>query len=321
MIQTVHNFNIPLKKADRLSNLLGIDLWIKRDDLLPMTGGGNKVRKMARFVRDAEQKGCNAIVTTGGLQSNHARVAALMAAEKGWPCRLILHGNPEERPGGNLLLIRLAGAEVTFVEPMQIRDAMQQAMDELANKGYRPYEVPGGGHSLIGSLAYVDAAEEASLQFHACHCQLDFAVLASGTGTTQAGLIAGFEKADLSTKVIGISVARKKNRGTQVIDESLAEVRSHFGMTHPGPEVDFRDDWVGDGYEKAGHDVLSAIRLAAETNGLILDPTYTGKAFLGLLDLVKRNEIPQGSKVLFWHTGGLLNLMATQYNVIGENAS
>ncbi|WP_292847853.1 1-aminocyclopropane-1-carboxylate deaminase/D-cysteine desulfhydrase [Nostoc sp. NMS8] len=305
----------PLQRLFLIGQHLNIDLRTMRDDLFPMTGGGNKARKIIKILQSAENQGCNALVTTGGIQSNHGRVTALAAAQRGWRCKLILHGDKKEvaNPKGNLLLILLAGAEIEIVQPDEIASAMQSAMDAFRSQGLTPCEIPGGGHSVTGAMAFVEAVDELKEQCQPDGWQADWVILASGTGTTQAGLIVGLERLGWQTKVLGISVARHNPRGKDIVEESCRELRSHLGLPSRTETIDFRDDWVGEGYEQAGTTVLSAISTAAAMEGLILDPTYTGKAFAALLDLVHTGEIAKNSKVLFWHTGGLLNIMASNY--------
>jgi 1-aminocyclopropane-1-carboxylate deaminase/D-cysteine desulfhydrase-like pyridoxal-dependent ACC family enzyme len=168
-------------------------------------------------------------------------------------------------------------------------------------------------------MAYVEAVEELQRQ-----CQQDgwrpgWIILASGTGTTQAGLVVGIERLGWATQVVGISVARPNPRGGEVVTKACEEVAQDLGLRVGSWSVDFRDDWIGEGYEKADGSVLSTIRLAAQEDALILDPTYTGKAFCALLDLVDEGEIAEGAKVLFWHTGGLMNLLASDYAIIEGN--
>lgn len=304
----------PVQPLERLGASLCIDLRVKRDDLLPIPGGGNKLRKIARIMDEARAQGCNALVTTGGTQSNHARVTALAAAAQKWPCRLILHGSPDalRRPMGNLLLAMLAGADVVIVRPDGIAAGMAEAMQALRDEGFNPYEVPGGGHTVQGSLAYVDAVREFSGQ--ECDWVPDFIVLPSGTGATQAGLIVGCRRQGWSTHVIGISVARRNPRGTEVVWKAAQEAASHCGVVLDRSVVDFRDAWIGKGYEHVDARVLAVIRDIARQEGVFLDPTYTGKAFTALCDLVREGEIPRGSRVLFWHTGGLLNLLSSPYS-------
>jgi len=310
----------PLERCPRLSKHLGIDLRVKRDDLFPFFGGGNKARKILGFVREAEALGCNALITTGGLQSNHARVTALAAASKGWLCKLVLHGDPRalHNPRGNLLLMLLAGAEVIVVSPDQIRRSLEIAERDLVTQGHRPLVIPGGAHSLIGALAYVEAAQELLEQCEELKWYPSWLILPSGTGTTQAGLVVGLERAGWQVHVVGISVARHNPRGQAIIEEACRDLRKHLGMDSFERETSFRDEWVGEGYEKAYPRVWESIRLAATLDGLILDPTYTGKAFAGMIDMLASGEIERGAKVLFWHTGGLFNLMAADFPCISE---
>ena len=302
----------PLEPLPALGAQLGIELLCKRDDMLPYYYGGNKVRKIFGICRHAEALGSDALVTTGGLHSNHARVSALAAAARGWRTTLVLHaeaGAPTS--SGNALLARLAGAEVVLVEPSEIAAAMQRAMDTLTRQGYTPFEIPGGGHCLSGSLGYVAAVHELAAQ-----CGVpDYVIVASGTGTTQAGLLVGCEQLGWSTRVLGVSVARAQQRGEAVIDEACAELRAHFGTAHTPRSPEFFDDWVGGGYEQVYPELLDTIRWAA-LNGLLLDPTYTGKAFQGLVSMVREGKIEAGARVVFWHTGGLINLLASPHRKV-----
>jgi 1-aminocyclopropane-1-carboxylate deaminase/D-cysteine desulfhydrase-like pyridoxal-dependent ACC family enzyme len=305
-------FNTPVSRLGRLSTDLRIDLRVKRDDLLPLTGGGNKVRKLARILEAEEQAGTgiNALVTNGGLQSNHARVTALLAASRGWPCKLVLHTEPGDVPpaSGNFLLMRLAGADLRLVTADEVASALELAREDLVAAGLRPRVIPGGAHTLEGALAYADAVDELLEDPLLRGWTPDWVVLASGTGATQAGLVAGFARAGLrGTRVVGVSVARRNPRGQAAVQSSCEELARALGLEPL--TVDFRDEWVGPGYEKPTPATLEALQHAARSEGLVLDPTYTGKAFAALLDLVARGEIPQGARVLFWHTGGLLNLM------------
>lgn len=304
-----------LQPLSRLSQDLAVSLYVKRDDLLPMIGGGNKVRKVNEIFKDVEHLECNALVTTGGAQSNHARVVSLSAAQKDWRCKLILHGNPKEleRPKGNLLLMLLSGAEVEVVAPDEIADAMQCAMEALRADGLRPYEIPGGGHCLAGARAYADAVEELAFQCESLSWFPDWIIHASGTGATQAGIVAGVERCGWSTKVVGISVARRNPRGCSIVEQSYQELRTDLGLMGPEHAIDFRDAWVGKGYEKADQKVIETIKYVAKSSGLMLDPTYTGKAFTALIDMIHSGEIASGDNVLFWHTGGLLNLLSSSY--------
>lgn len=304
----------PLQPAERISSDLGVYLYFKRDDLFPALGGGNKARKLSKIIPELEQNGYNALVTTGGLQSNHARATALIAAEKGWPCKLILHGNPVEigKESGNLLLMRLSGAEIIYVQPDEISDAMNDALLRLRADGYKPAEIPGGGHCIAGSMSYVEAMDEIVDQCRDVGWFPDYIILPSGTGTTQAGIIAGVKREGLKSRVVGISVARDNPRGRTVIIESYSGLCDLLDIPFKEEDINFKDEWTYGGYECAGEQIFSTILWAARIEGLILDPTYTGKAMTALIDLVKRGEIKKGANVLFWHTGGILNLMASK---------
>lgn len=306
----------PFHALPKMGQFLNIDLRIKRDDLLPVSGGGNKLRKAVRIFNEVNRKGCNAVVTIGGLQSNHARVVALLAAQRGWRCKLVLHGSPSalNHPVGNTLLMRLAGAEIVVVSSDQIASAMKKATQDFRNDGYMPYEIPGGGHSLEGAMAYVDAVKELEEQCKNDQWRPEWIIHASGTGTTQAGIIAGLESVGWQTRVAGISVARENQRGTDILEQFCIELRQHLKLdSNAGQPVDFRDDWISGGYEKSEQNVFSVIRMAGKMEGLILDPTYTGKAFCALIDLVNSGDIKRGARILFWHTGGLINLLASNY--------
>jgi 1-aminocyclopropane-1-carboxylate deaminase/D-cysteine desulfhydrase-like pyridoxal-dependent ACC family enzyme len=316
----------PLEPFPRLGEAVGLELWVKRDDLYPSPGGGNKARKIVRILEDAEGAGSDALVTTGGIGSNHARVTALEAARRGWACRLVLHGDADSlrRPMGNLLLMILSGARIEIVEPTGIGPAMEAAVAALRAKGHRPFEIPGGGHCLAGARAYQAAGVELDRQCREVGFDPEIVLLASGTGTTQAGIVAGLAEAGRPARVVGISVARRNPRGRAFV---LAAYRELTGAPGPdqdetaGPEprpMEFRDEWVGEGYGKASARVHAAIRRAA-AHGLILDPIYTGKAFHALEEMVDAGEIERGTRVLFWHTGGLLNLMAESAFATGDD--
>jgi D-cysteine desulfhydrase len=301
----------PLIEHSRLLAKFGfdIDLRIKRDDLYPMAGGGVEARKIGYIMRDLIANGHDVIVTNGGPQSNHARAAAVLSAQLGIKCHIVVVLEPRKvyRDTGNILLMRLSGATIEFCSKEQLASCMDQAVGRFQTKGYNPVYVWGGGHCLAATIAFIDAANEAQSQCG--EWQPNYLVFASGTGTTQAGLAIGY--AGKSTRVIGISVARDTERGTQVINECISE---YFNCIFPHKrstiEIDFRDEWTDGGYEKTSFALLDVIARAAQA-GCFVDPTYSGKALRGLKELVERGEIPQGSKVLFWHTGGLMNLLAS----------
>lgn len=305
----------PLYKLNRLSIKFGIDLFVKRDDLLPISGGGNKYRKIKRILTSPDATNTNALITTGGLQSNHARVTAIFAARHGWKCGLVLHGSEVNGLiGGNYLISKLTGAEIVVVYPDQIAESIEVMHQQFLNDGYNPYIIQGGGHCVYGALAYKEAIAELKEQCATINWFPDWIIFPSGTGTTQAGIQSGIDSVKWdAVKVVGISVARVNPRGVNVVKESYQELCDYEGTHSFLDRVDFRDQWIAGGYEKADVKILDTIRLAGRTEGLILDSTYTGKAFTALIDMVESGEIDKGSRVLFWHTGGLLNMMSSLY--------
>lgn len=300
----------PVKKYPRLSAHLGVDLRVKHDDLFPFTGGGAKARKILPILSQAETEGANALVTVGAANSNHARVTAISAAEKGWKCIIVVQGL-EDYSQGNLMLMRLAGAELRFVGNHEVAAAMDGAMHDLRGEGYRPYYIWGGGHGIQGMMAFNLAVDEFVEQ--AAGWQPDYVFHASGTGGTQAGLHVGFHRLLPEASVVGISVSRKRDRGKRVVEESVTELCRHIGIAEGSAiakTVQFEDRWVGEGYAMASPELIDVIGLAARIEGLVTDPTYTGKAFKAIVDLRREGRIRAGQKVLFWHTGGLINLFS-----------
>lgn len=285
----------PLK---RLAEKWGVDLWIKRDDLIPHFMGGNKVRKMFGILQaEIERSGRpNVLITNGGAESNHARVVALMGAQMDCEVHLVLHGR---RPAsgdarGNSFFYQSAGAQAHYVPSEAIAGTIAGIQSREIEKGRSVFVIPGGGHSHDGASAYSAAVTELDEQ-------PDYIVHASGTGGTQAGLLLGVESVGWRSRVIGFSVARAAERG---IDEIAKLLPDGF----PQEKLDFRDGFRFGGYEKFDEELLNFVRVVVREEGLPLDLTYTGKAMFGLYKLISNGEIALGSKVVFWHTGGLLNL-------------
>ncbi|MDP8240574.1 MAG: pyridoxal-phosphate dependent enzyme [Candidatus Hatepunaea meridiana] len=312
----MHSDYLYIQELPTLSQELNLDICTVRDDHYPFYFGGNKARKSRYIMQEISDLGCNAVVTTGGIQSNHARVVALGAAERNWPCVLVLHGEGnEEMPRGNEKIMRLTGAIMKIVKPTDIANTIKESIEQLTEQRYKPYEVPGGGHCLAGSLAYADVIEQLKKLCNRTKWYPDYIIHASGTGTTQAGLLCGLRKIGWETRVIGISIARCNPYGGKVVQEAYRQIMEHLECSVNLGDVDFRDDWICGGYEKADRSVFRTIGTIAKMEGLILDPTYTGKAFNGMLNIIDSGEIPRYSKVIFWHTGGLMNLLASEQSL------
>lgn len=286
----------------------GTLISLVRDDLFPLFLGGNKARKMVNIIGDIDKNHCNAVVTTGGIQSNHCRVVALACTLNQWKCKLVLHGSKEQffSERGNALLMRMADVQLEFVDGSHIGSSMDLAMEEFIQQGYRPYYLYGGGHNKAGTIAYVEAVHELKKALPA-NTGIDHIFLASGTGSTQAGILAGCRQVGWhQTRVHGISVAREKKRGTEAILESLEFLGANRDeyMSH----IDFSDGFLFGGYGKSTQELQEFVLQIATDTGILLDTTYTGKAFYGMIETIKKQKLT--GKILFWHTGGIFNLMA-----------
>jgi 1-aminocyclopropane-1-carboxylate deaminase/D-cysteine desulfhydrase-like pyridoxal-dependent ACC family enzyme/GNAT superfamily N-acetyltransferase len=304
----------PLESWPRLADALGLDLELraKRDDLYASPGGGSKARKARHIFREVLEGGHDVVVTTGGPQSNHARACALLAAELGIDCHLVIVLEPGAAypDAGNVLLMRLAGATMEFCAKDELAARMDEAVARYRNAGRNPKYVWGGGHCLAGTVAFVEAAAEARAQCG--EWRPEVLLLASATGSTQAGLAIGY--AGLPVRVVGISVARDRARGLPAVQECVDEYLERSPPSAAGrPDValEFRDEWTEGGYERTSPALLEIVERAAKV-GVLVDPTYSGKALRGLVELVRRREFAPGSRVLFWHSGGLMNLQASE---------
>ncbi len=289
------------------------NIKVFRDDLYPFLGGGNKGRKMDAISKDIFLKGANSLVTTGGIQSNHCRAVAIFAAQQKMRCTLVLHGPQEDfyKQSGNAKIMRLSGAEIVFVsEAAKIGSTMDQAMLQYENAGLNPYYIYGGGHTKEGGKAYIDVVYELKEYCKKNNWHPDFIFHASGTGSTQSGIMAGLDKYNfVNTKVIGISVGRKSEQAIQIVSDFYKELCFHYQINCLGREVIVLDDYLMGGYGKHNEE-LKALSLNSIRNyGFTLDTCYTGKAFYGMLDFIVKNNINE-EDVLFWHTGGIFNFLA-----------
>lgn len=290
----------------------GKEIKVVRDDIFPFIGGGGKARKAVYYEDMLREKGYNAVVTCGGIQSNHNRAIALICAKNGWKCHLCIQGSEERflSEKGNALLDRLSGAECELIRPEDTAVAMDSAMAKLSAEGYKPYYCHGGGHDLPGGVAFVEAVEELKRQCEAEDYKPDYIFHASGTGSTQAGIVVGLEKVGWGdVKVVGISVARQQERGKQVIAEFANMLGEHYGMRKDFTDgIIFSTDYLYGGYEQYTPEMLAYLERAMKETGLMFDTTYSGKGFYGMMDYVKKNQL-DNKNIMFWHTGGLMNLM------------
>jgi L-cysteate sulfo-lyase len=292
----------PLEPAPRLAAALGLEgdrLRIKRDDLTGLGAGGNKVRKLERTVAAALRSGADALVTIGAAQSNHARLTAAAGARLGLPVTLVLAGKPGGPAVGNLLLNALFGARIRWAGDADDRALAALADDvaaELASGGAHPAVIPFGGSNRDGALAYADAARELRGQLPG----ESVSVVAVGSGGTMAGLVAGLG----AGSVLGVDTGAVEDPRTAV-----AALASAIAPEPVAPDsLRLRADQVGSGYGTLTGKAAQAVRLAARTEGIVLDPVYTGRALAGLAAAVRDGDIGAGTPVVFWHTGGLPGL-------------
>ena len=289
-----------------------IALKAVRDDIFPFLGGGSKARKAAAYERFLRENGYNAVVTCGGVQSNHNRAMALMCARNGWKCHLCIQGTEERflSEKGNALLDRLSGAICELIRPNDTSVAMDRAMVALRKDGYNPYYVVGGGHNLPGGTCFVVAVEELKRQCDVEDWKPDYIFHASGTGSTQAGIAVGLDKVGWSdVKLVGISVARQQQRGREVVVEFANMLAKYYGMPQDYEDkIIFTADYLLGGYEQYTEEMKSYLEEVMRETGLMFDTTYSGKGFWGMMQEIKRLGL-QNKNILFWHTGGLMNLM------------
>jgi D-cysteine desulfhydrase len=295
------SFPTPIERAPRLAEAIGLaaeDLWLKRDDLTGLGGGGNKLRKLEYFAAQAQHEGADVLVTTGGPQSNHARLTAAVAARVGMGAVLVLGGASATSAQGNLLLDGLVGARIEWAGDLQPHELAQYAsavVDRLREEGARPYVVPFGGSSTLGARGYVACAAEILEQVP----DVRHVVTALGSGGTMAGLLAGLG----ADRVLGVNVGARPDAA-----EAAAAYASPLAEREIDPGTLRVRDQAGAGYRHYTPAARTALELVARTEAVLLDPTYTARAMAGLIAAVRDGEISRGDRVVFVHTGGLPGL-------------
>jgi D-cysteine desulfhydrase family pyridoxal phosphate-dependent enzyme len=303
----------PVEELNGLRRALGgaPRLLVKRDDALPFAFGGNKVRKLQLVAAHALESGADTLITSGGIQSNHARVTAAVAARLGLRCILVVNGTRPERATGNALLDRLLGADVRYVRGRAERaPAMEAAADAVRRAGGTPYVIPIGASTPLGACGFVAAAAELRAQMDP---PPDVIIHATSSGGTQAGLVAGGSMAMPATRILGISADEPSGVLTAIIRDLLKGIPALLGGPDgrfDGAAVEVDDRFVGGGYGIPTPESHEAIELLARTEALFLDPTYTAKAMAGLIARVRAREFREDQTILFWHTGGQVGLFA-----------
>ena len=295
--------NTPICFVDNINNN---KLYIKREDMIPYSFGGNKARKGILFFEEFDKGEYSHVVTYGSSHSNHCRVIANMAAARGIPCTII---GPDEVSDVtyNSKLMEIFGAKIITVPVSEVHDTIEAVLADLRGKGEKPYFIPGGGHGNIGTKAYVDCYEEIKEYEARIGFRFDYVFFASGTGTTHAGLVCGQLMDSDGRNIVGISIARKNPRGRDVVIDSIREYLAECGVDISDEMIQartvFLDDYTGDGYGAENADIKETIVDAMVKYGIPLDATYTGKAFCGMKKYIESNNITD-KKILFIHTGG-----------------
>lgn len=305
----------PIEPLPRLSDHLGGPrLFVKRDDLTGLGLGGNKLRKLEFLLGAAQAQGADMVLTVGALQSNHARQTAAACAKLGLDCELILrrssHATEAYLNSGNMLLDRLFGARVHLLQAQESREERMAARTEaLRMEGRRPYCIPVGGSCGLGNLGYAACAEEILVQADEMNVRFDAIIVATGSGGTQGGLVAGMKLAG-GMPVIGIAVEGTRREQASLAVGQAAEALRLLGISETGLDgaVEVLDDFVGPGYARPTESMREALSLAASCEGLVLDPVYTGKAFAGLVALTRGSRFNRQQSLLFVHTGGVPGL-------------
>ena len=313
------HMHTPLEPMRRLSELLGgPNLFIKRDDCTGLATGGNKTRKLEFLMAEALEQGADTVITQGATQSNHARQTVAAAAKLGLKSIILLEdrtGFEDEAYvlGGNVFLDRLMGAPTrTYAGGTDMNAAMNAVAGEVKAEGGKPYIIPGGGSNAVGALGYVNCAIEILAQANDQQLRVDSVVHATGSAGTQAGLVAGFAGLNSGIPVLGIGVRAPREAQEANVFKLACATADLLGMggAVKREHVVANCNYVGDGYGLPTPGMVEAVSLLARTEGILLDPVYSGKGMAGLIDLVRKGQFKKGENVVFVHTGGSVGLFS-----------
>lgn len=302
----------PIMKLERLSRRLGVELYMKRDDLTGLLESGNKIRKLEFLVGDALAQGADTLITVGTLQSNCCRAVSAVAARLGLRAVVAVKGERPTAYDGNLLLNRMLGAEVRYLTDAEFERypaALEAIAEEVRRRGGRPYIIPESGSNEIGALGYLECAVELAEQISHGAPRFDTIAVTAFSGGSQAGLLMGKQLAGLPSEIVGVPIAFSADHVRGYVTETIGKAVGRFGFAIDVPKTIH----LLDGYQGAGRagvddaDLSLLIRLARE-EGVMLDPVYTAKAFGGLLDTLQRDPKALGQRVCFIHTGGIFSL-------------
>ncbi|KZN39758.1 D-cysteine desulfhydrase family protein [Pseudoalteromonas luteoviolacea] len=307
-------FPTPVVALKNLSRHLGgPDILMKRDDLTGLALGGNKTRKLEFIIGDAVSKGYDSLVTAGAQQSNHCRQTAAAAAQLGLECHLLLGGTQPEAQNGNLLLDKLFGANIHWTKQNRKGEDIPCVVNALVKQGKKPYVIPYGGSNELGACGFISAGLELATQIQ--DYNLSHVFFASSSGGTHAGLMLANSILNATHKLVGVQIDKDEVNTTsfksQVLElanktSGFLRLEQRYGLS----DVFLDDQYLGDGYGIFGAPERHAIELLARTEGILLDPVYTGRAMAALIDKIKKGQLGNSKQVLFWHTGGAPSLFS-----------
>jgi D-cysteine desulfhydrase len=302
----------PLLKLERLSRELGVELWIKRDDLTGLLETGNKIRKLEFLVGEAMAQRADTLITCGTLQSNCCRAVSAVAARLGFKAIIALKGSPPEEYDGNLLLDRMLGAEIRYCsddEWKSIDEVLQDLAARVRAHGGVPYVIPESGATVTGALGYLACGQEIAQQVKHGAPPFDTIVMTAFSGGSQAGLLMAREVAGLSAEIVSVPVAWAASEVRDYVRDVIERARSKYGLpVKPPAEIRLLDGYQGVGRADVRAEELQTVLRLARLEGIILDPVYTAKAFGGLLDCLRRDPRQLGARVCFIHTGGIFSV-------------
>jgi D-cysteine desulfhydrase len=312
----------PLQKLPRFSAALGgPSIYIKRDDFSGLTMGGNKIRKLEFLVADALAQGADTLITCGAIQSNHCRLTLAAAVREGLNCQLVLKenvpGSYDPQAGGNILLFRLLAAEKIRVipagDPADPAQEMQLLAQQLAAEGRKAYIIPMGGSTPLGAVGYAACAQEIWQQSRDEQISFAGVVCPSASAGTHAGLLAGFWGLRQDVRVVGINVMQHNPVQEDLVVRLAQETVDLLGISGnlPRGQVICNESYLGQGYSLPTPEMVEAVRLLAKTEGILLDPVYTGKAMAGLIDFVRKGFFKASDSICFVHTGGVPSLFSS----------
>jgi len=300
----------PLERLNNVSHIYKKNIFMKRDDLTGHCFGGNKERKLEFIMADAIKQKATVIVTVGTINSNHSRMTSAFANKLGLKTEIIAIEKEkiQSKKEGNYFLCELMGIKIHKVKVNEVKYKTEELMNHLKNIGEKPYFIEGGGHTVLGTISYIKAIEEFKKQIKEMEISPDYIILPTGTGTTQAGLILGCRLFDFNVEIIGISIARNKQKCREEITSIIKKTESYLEIKHENYQADIKifDGYIGSGYGIPTEESIKTVKMLAEKEGAIIDPIYNAKAMTGMLDLILKQKI--SGTIIYLNTGGVPNV-------------